>query len=1035
MKSNSDTSRWARLRPRIRAAAAAAMAGLLLAACGGGDSGGGGGGTPPASDLKAGFLRVHLWRKDGVYKDWGVYAWSGPKVPSTGWPGNRFLFDKNDGYGGYTDIEIDPAKAKMDFLVSVPTADGKDAIKNCGKDQAVTFAADIASRGQQIWLKEGDCDNIYTTEPDKSLSSLSSAKAYWLAADTLAWRGAAANATYKLHYAAAGGMKIGTSGVTGADGSVDLSLTSGLSDAVKARFPQLASATALKLPAGVNAKSLLKGQLVISQTLNGQVVDGTQVQTAGVLDDLYAASADAVVLGSPVEAGKPVFRLWAPTAQSVELLVYDGPSGAESSTLALTEDAASGVWSAAGQAGWINAKYYQYRVKVFTRASNKVETNLVTDPYSLGLAANSTRTLVTDLAAAAAKPAGWDAHAVPALAAPEDISIYELHLRDFSATDATVPAGHRGKFLAFTDGASNGMSHLKALQTAGLTHVHWLPVNDISTIPERAAEQQAPTIDGSAAGDAESQQAAVAAVRDQDAFNWGYDPLHYSVPEGSYATDPDGLVRTVEMRSAVKSLHEAGLRVVMDVVYNHTPASGQDPKSVLDRIVPGYYQRLDDAGNVANSTCCSNTATENAMMAKLMIDSVSMWASQYRVDAFRFDLMGHQPLAVMQRLQTAVNAAAGREIYLYGEGWNFGEVQNDARFKQATQLNLAGSGIGSFSDRLRDAARGGSAFDGGDALVKNQGFVNGQCVDKNDGSACSADERTAAFKAQDLIRLGLAGNLKDYVLTDYSGASKKGSQIDYNGQPAGYTADPQELISYVSKHDNQTLFDIGQYRLPHGTSTADRARAQVVGLSLVALGQGVPFFHAGDDLLRSKSLDRDSYNSGDWFNRIDWSGMSNNWAVGLPLQDKNGDNWAVMKPLLADAALKPAAGDIAASRSGFQDLLKIRKSTPLFRLRTAADVIARVGFPDAGTGQAPGLIVMKLDGNGYAGGVYKTVVVLFNADKVAHTASVAGAGGKAFALHPVQLAGSDAVVKTAAYNSGAGSFSVPARTTAVFVEP
>ncbi|MDN3577151.1 pullulanase-type alpha-1,6-glucosidase [Chitinimonas viridis] len=1026
----SDSGRWARLR-----LFGAALAGsLLITACGGGGGGSDGGGTttPPTAEIKAGHLRVNLWRKDGVYKDWGVYSWSGPKTPSTGWPGNRYLFDKTNAYGAYTDIEVDVAKGKMDFLITVPTADGKDATKLCGSDQLATFAADIASKGQQVWVKDGDC-TVYSSEPAKSSANLSSAKAVWLTADTLVWPGASLSASYKLHHAANGGMVLGASGISGADGVIDLAATT-LADALKARYPHLAGAPAFKLAAGANAKSLVKGQLVVSQTVNGVVVDGSQVQTGPVLDDLYASAAANAALGAVIEGGKPVFRLWAPTARSVDVQLFDGPTSPSAGSLTMQLDANTGIWSANGEAAWINARYYAYRVEVYARSTGKVEINTVTDPYSLGLSANSTRSLITDLTTAATKPAGWDGHAIPALAAPEDIALYELHVRDFSANDATVPANHQGKFLAFSHGTSNGMKHLKALQQAGLTHVHWLPVNDISSAPELAADQKVPAIDTAAAGDGESQQAAVAAVRDSDAFNWGYDPLHYTAPEGSYATDPNGLARTVEMRTAVKALHDSGLRVVMDVVYNHTPASGQDGKSVLDRIVPGYYHRLDGNGAVTNSTCCSNTATEHAMMAKLMIDSVKVWASQYQIDAFRFDLMGHQPLDVMQRLQTEVNAAAGREIYLYGEGWNFGEVENNARFKQASQLNLAGTGIGSFSDRLRDAARGGSPFDGGEWLVRNQGFINGQCVDKNDASACTADERNSALKAQDLIRLGLAGNLKDYTLVDYTGASKKGSQIDYNGQPAGYTADPQELISYVSKHDNQTLFDISQYRLPRASSAADRARAQVVGLSLVALGQGVPFFHAGDDLLRSKSLDRDSYNSGDWFNRIDWSGTSNNWAVGLPIQDKNGDNWSIMKPLLADAGLKVGSSHIAASRSAFQDLLRIRKSTPLFRLRTAADVQARVSFPDAGAAQLPGLIVMKLDGAGYAGGVYKTVFVLFNADKVAHTTTVAGSSGKTLQLHPVLQAGADAVVRGAVFSSAAGSFSVPARTTAVFVE-
>ena len=183
--------------------------------------------------------------------------------------------------------------------------------------------------------------------------------------------------------------------------------------------------------------------------------------------------------------------------------------------------------------------------------------------------------------------------------------------------------------------------------------------------------------------------------------------------------DPEGTPRTPQFRRMVQGLNGAGLRVVIDVVYNHTPAAGQDPKSILDRVVPGYYQRLNPAtGQVETSTCCSNTATEHAMMEKLMIDSVVTWAKEYKLDGFRFDLMGHQPKSAMENLRRALDKLTlakdgvdGKSIYLYGEGWNFGEVANNARFVQASQLEMAGTGIGTFNDRLRDAVRGGGPFD------------------------------------------------------------------------------------------------------------------------------------------------------------------------------------------------------------------------------------------------------------------------------------------------------------------------------------
>ena len=372
---------------------------------------------------------------------------------------------------------------------------------------------------------------------------------------------------------------------------------------------------------------------------------------------------------------------------------------------------------------------------------DKVVENAVTDPYSVALTTNAARSVLADLADPALAPNGWQRLRKPALRQPEDSTIYELHVRDFSISDETVPAAHRGTYLAFTDRRSDGMRQLRDLARAGVTSLHLLPANDIATIEEDRSKQQGPPCDlRSFPPDSPLQQECVAKVAGTDGYNWGYDPLHHTTPEGSYSTVPDGPARTLQFRRMVEGINRAGLRVIMDVVYNHTPAAGQDPKSILDRIVPGYYQRLNPAtGAVETSTCCSNTATEHLMMGKLLIDSVLTWARQYKVDGFRFDLMGHQPKALMVELRRDLDALTrsrdgvdGKRIYLYGEGWNFGEVADNARFVQASQLNLAGTGIGTFSDRLRDAVRGGSPFD---ADPRTQGFANGLFTDPNDSPA------------------------------------------------------------------------------------------------------------------------------------------------------------------------------------------------------------------------------------------------------------------------------------------------------------
>jgi pullulanase-type alpha-1,6-glucosidase len=546
-------------------------------------------------------------------------------------------------------------------------------------------------------------------------------------------------------------------------------------------------------------------------------------------------------------------------------------------------------------------------------------------------------------------------------------------------------------------------------------------------------------------------------VADADAYNWGYDPWHYTVPEGSYATEPDGAHRVLEFREMVQSLSRLGLRVVMDVVYNHTTASGQSAKSVLDRVVPGYYHRLDADGEVETSTCCENTASEHAMMEKLLIDSVVTWARQYKVDGFRFDLMGHHMKRNMVALRQALDVLTperddvdGRKVYLYGEGWNFGEVANGARGVNATQLNMAGTGIGTFNDRLRDGARGGGPFSG----LQEQGFLTGLFVDPNGTAQGSpAEQRDRLLHEMDWIRVGIAGNLADYTFVDRSGSTVRGRDVDYNGQPAGYTADPQEVINYVEAHDNEALFDAIQLKAPVAATLDARVRMQNLGTSLLLFGQGVPFLHAGVELLRSKSLDRNSYNSGDWFNHLDYTARGDNWGVGLPPAPDNQSSWPLMAPLLANAALRPTSEDIRSAREHLLETLAIRASSRLFRLRTADEVRERLRFYNTGPSQLPGLIAFGLNGVNEAGGYstsgggderrgddhdgwtepFARVVVIVNAAPGQQVLVVPELAGQSLRLHPLQAVSADPVVRRARFERSSGTFVVPGRTAAVFV--
>ena len=984
-----------------------------------------------AAPVAPGSIRIHFRRVQNDTAQWGVYSWDGPANPSSAWITDRFMFTQNDAFGGYVDIPLASGKTALWFLVT----DG-GGTKNCGADQGAQLPADVATKGHEIWLLEGDC-NIYTAAPAHSYGSLAQASAHWLSARTLAWPGVPSSGSYKLYYAANGGLGAGAEGITGGDGSMNLNLAP-LPDALRAKFPHLAGATGLALSDLDAAKlaQLASAQFAIAQFDGaGKLVQVTSLQNAGMLDDVFGQQAANAQLGLAFNAaGVPTFRVWAPTAKSVTLDIYPDANAPASSQVPMRFDPATGIWSyTAPDAGWTNRAYYTYTVNVLSRwANNTLVTNTVTDPYSLSLNANSARSFVAKLDSAALKPRGWDQHRIPKLAHAADISLYELHVRDFSISDESVPLERRGKYLAFTERDSHGMRHLKSLAKAGLSHVHLLPAFDLASINESGCTTPVIPDAGPAS---EAQQAAVEAVRDADCFNWGYDPVHYNAPEGSYASNAnDGAARIREFRAMVQGLHEAGLRVTMDVVYNHTSSSQQGPLSVLDKIVPTYYYRLNDKGANLNDSCCADTAAEHTMMGKLMIDSVALWASEYKVDSFRFDIMTFAPLSVMTRLQERVNRAAGREIYLYGEGWNFGAVANDQRFVTARQANLFGTGIGSFNDRLRDTVRGGGCCDGGENLVSQQGFINGVWYDPNHLARQSRDD---ALRLADLVRVGLSGTLRDYRFVDRFGSLRSNADIDYFGQRAGYTASPTETINYVEKHDNQTLFDINAFRLPQSTSPADRVRVQNLGTAIVLLSQGIPFIHAGQELLRSKSLDRDSYNAGDWFNRLDYSYASNNFGVGLPSSDKNRDNWGLMTPVLENPLIKPDTKAILSAKGTFEDLLRIRMDSSLFRLRTAKDVEERLRFYNTGPDQLPGLVVMHIDGekpSRYPDARYRSVVVLFNVDKEAKTIAIPELKERKLKLHQVQVSSDDPVVKASSYGNADGSFTIPARTAAVFVE-
>jgi len=1018
--------------------------------------------APPAaassgSGIAPTSLRVHYYRRDGRYAGWGCHPWGDTPV-SVSWetPLQPTSFD---GFGAVYDLPLHPGASTVDLIIH----------KREDKDQEL--AIDIArvasgrSTVAELWLVAGT-NEMHTRPPDITrvpFGDLTRSAAHWLNARTIAWRlptvdrDTGAPHKFALHTSAEAGMSAEDQLVYGAEGSIPLhaALDEDLPEELVEGAPHLRGSAYLQVPHLSQAQiaEVLRGQVIVScHSAEDEAIEATGLQVAGVLDECFFYDGP---LGARVGAEGVDVALWAPTAQRVELLLWDGPRGGEAQVLPMEDDMLKGVWHLTGPASW-EWKYYTLRVTVYSPWTQQVEVTETTDPYSRSLAADGLRSQFVDLAHPQLTPKGWEQEASPALTLGRftDMAIYELHIRDFSATDDSVPAALRGKYLAFCEPETAGVKHLAGLAGAGITHLHLLPTYDFGSVPERAEDQASPPTAEmeSCAPQSEEQQERIVEIAAQDAYNWGYDPVHWGVPEGSYATDPDGGRRVLEFRQMVQSLHALGLRVVLDVVYNHTYQSGpHNVYSVLDKIVPGYYHRRGETGQILHSSCCNNTATEHLMCERMVVDDCVHWARAYKVDGYRFDIMGHLLTRTMRKVRDAIRALTleadgvdGAGMYLYGEAWDFGEMACNRRGHNACQLNIHGMGFGSFNDRFRDSVIGGTPFQD----PRLQGVVTGLATemrtDFDQGSTLDQLERLMEYS--DWLRLSLAGGLRDFMMEDRFGRTVKGMQVLYGAVPAAYTREPWECVNYAACHDNETLYDQVILKSRPGLPLAEKLKMYRMALAFVALGQGVPFFHAGDDILRSKSLDRDSYDSGDWFNRLDWTMQRNNFGVGLPPAPKNSAAQPIHTPLLANASLVPAPGDIAHTHAVFCELLAIRRSSRLFHLPSSVAIQNQVRFHNTGPRQIPGVIVMEVvsgdevgapaedAGKLYSCPEFRRVLVVFNPRPTPYYGEWPTEAA-ALELHPLHLTSVDAAVREGvAIQAVTREVEVPARAAAVFVE-
>jgi len=515
------------------------------------------------------------------------------------------------------------------------------------------------------------------------------------------------------------------------------------------------------------------------------------------------------------------FRVWAPTADAVKLLLYD--NGSEGAAYEVTDlkPSSDGTWKKTISED-LKGKFYTFQIRIGDKWYAETP-----GMWVKATGVNGKRGAIIDLQST--NPAGWENDKRPPLTNFTDISIYEVHVRDFSMSPNSG-IKNKGKFLAFTEtgtknsaGEATGIDHLKEL---GITHIHLMPSYDYASIDETKLNE--------------------------NKYNWGYDPLNYNVPEGSYSTNPhDPATRIREFKSMVQSLHKAGIRIIMDVVYNHT-FTGEE--SHLNLLAPGYFYRFNADSTWSNASGCGNeTASERPMMRKFIVESVVYWATEYHVDGFRFDLMGIHDIETMNEIRAALDKI-DPTIFVYGEGWTAAgsslAEEKRAVKKNAKQLN----NIAVFSDDIRDALKGSWMH------AEIPGFVSG------------------TDSLEESVKYGIVGGVK-HAQVDYTKAI-------YSKEP--YVNQPSQTINYVSCHDDMCLVDKLRESKPAGATDAELIRFNKLAQTVVFTSQGVPFVYAGEEVYRNKKGIHNTYQSPDSINQIDWD-----------FKTKNSDIYNYYKGLIA----------------------------------------------------------------------------------------------------------------------------------------
>lgn len=736
--------------------------------------------TPPQLGEIA--VKVHYHRFAADYTDWNLWMWQ------SGQEGAAFDFNGTDSFGSIMSANFNPAEGVTDLGFVVRKGyDWGVAIKDGDTDRFINLTREKDGK-LEVWLVQGDA-RVYYKLSDIDMSPK--------------FLGATLDAGDMISVKTTVPLSIVNNKVDG----LTLKNSQGTIIPIRLVFISGGAATAMASTFSVFTQDVL--DLSETYSLSYPGYKEIAVQFSGIFksDDFEQTFSYEGELGAIYSADSTIFRLWAPTASAVKINLFTTGDGSVTyfpgdklnfdSTMTAIE---KGVWQIEVP-GNLDKVYYTYSVTV-----NGI-TNEAVDPYAKAVGVNGKRAMVVNLDAT--DPTGWAQDTYISLSNNVDAILYELHIRDFSS-DADAKFTNPGKYLAFTEkgltlnGTKIGIDHLIEL---GVTHVHLLPTFDYRSIDETKLET--------------------------GSFNWGYDPQNYNVPEGSYSSDPyHGEVRINEFKQMVKALHDAGIAVVMDVVYNHTGASSD---SDFSKIVPGYYYRYGADGRFSNGSGVGNeVASERSMVRKFIVDSVAFWVKEYHIDGFRFDLMALHDIDTMNAVKTAAKAI-NPNVLIYGEGWTGGgsTLPDD---QKSLKINVAKlDGIAVFSDDIRDAIKG-HVF-----TKTDKGFVNGGA--------------------------GLENSIKFGIIASTLHSGIDYSLVKYSKSP--YATSPNQIITYVEAHDNLTLWDKLLITNPEATNEQRFAMHRMAN-AIVMTSQGVPFIHAGAEFYRTKGGNENSYNAPDAINQLDW---------------------------------------------------------------------------------------------------------------------------------------------------------------------